>query len=122
MKTEFKSIRTFVGSQDFDISRAFYLDLGFTEIPIDAKMSYFRVNENMGFYLQDAYVKEWMHNSMVLLEVDDLDAFETELLAKKLPDKYAGIKITPIQYNVWGREIFMHDPSGVLWHFATFNG
>lgn len=122
MKTECKSIRTFIGAQDFDVSRAFYLELGFAETPIDAKMSYFRVNDNMGFYLQDAYVKDWINNSMVLLEVDDLDAFEVELLAKNLGDKYKGVKITPIQYNVWGREIFMHDPSGVLWHFAVFNG
>ena len=41
MKTAIKSIRSFIGAKDFDVSRAFYQELGFTEIPIDAKMSYF---------------------------------------------------------------------------------
>jgi len=46
------------------------------------------VNENLGFYLQDYYVKKWCNNSMVFLEVDDIDECWDELHGKGLQDKY----------------------------------
>ncbi|MDQ3111085.1 MAG: glyoxalase, partial [Bacteroidota bacterium] len=27
-------------------------------------------------------------------------------------------KLVPIRNNDWGRECFVHDPSGILWHFG----
>ena len=60
MKNAFHSIRTFIGSKDFLESRTFYARLGFEEISISPKMSYFKANESLGFYLQDAYVKDWV--------------------------------------------------------------
>lgn len=118
MKT--KSIRTFIGAKDFQESRRFYKELGFTEFEIDAKMSYFEVRDSLGFYLQDYYVKDWINNSMVFLEVDNVNDCAAELLAKGLHDKYEHVRFTEIKDFDWGREIFMHDPSGVLWHFGEF--
>jgi hypothetical protein len=117
-----RSLRTFIGAKDFEISRRFYNDLGFEESVIDSKMSYFRVNENCGFYLQDYYVADWVNNSMVFLEVDDLDLCAEELLGKGLEHKYENVRFTGIQTFEWGRECFMHDPAGVLWHFGEFKG
>jgi len=115
-----KSIRTFIGAKDFSESRQFYTELGFTEYVIDAKMSYFELYESLGFYLQDYYVKDWINNLMVFLEVDNVDTCAAELLAKGLHDKYKNVRFTKIKDYEWGREIFMHDPSGVLWHFGEF--
>lgn len=56
-KVNCKSIRTFIGTKDFEESKQFYKELGFTESVIDKKMSYIRVNDRLGFYLQDYYVK-----------------------------------------------------------------
>lgn len=75
----------------------------------------------MGFYLQRYYVKAWVENSMVFLEVDDVEACAVELLAKNLPERYPTVRFTEIKTYDWGRELFMHDPSGVLWHFGQFN-
>lgn len=116
-----KSIRTFVGARNYEESRAFYLALGFTESIIDEKMSLFTVNEQLSFYLQDYYVKTWCDNSMVFLEVDDIEACWQELNEKGLPDQYKYVRLTPIKDFEWGRECFLHDPSGVLWHFGQFN-
>jgi hypothetical protein len=58
-----KSIRSFIGSKDFDISRQFYHELGFLESVIDPKMSYFFMGP-FGFYLQNYFAKEWVHNTM----------------------------------------------------------
>ncbi|WP_373514363.1 VOC family protein [Persicitalea sp.] len=115
-----KAIRPFIGAKNFDESRDFYRALGFEESVIDSKMSLFKVNDNLGFYLQNAYVKDWVDNSMILLEVDDVEKCTAELLAKGLHEKYEKVRFSEIRNSEWGRELFMHDPSGVLWHFFEF--
>ena len=54
-----------------------------------------------------------------LLEVDDVDRYWKELLALDLPTKYKGVRLTPVRRLEWGSEMFLHDPSGILWHFAS---
>ncbi|WP_166925763.1 VOC family protein [Flavobacterium poyangense] len=119
MEHKIKSIRPFIGAKDFELSRSFYRDLGFEEGVLEANFSVFKTGET-AFYLQDYYAKEWIENTMIFLEVDDVDRYYKELLALKLPEKYAGVKLTPIRNLDWGRECFLHDPSGVLWHFGEF--
>jgi catechol 2,3-dioxygenase-like lactoylglutathione lyase family enzyme len=113
------SIRPFIGAKNFEISRSFYRDLGFKESILSDNMSYFRT-DGLGFYLQDAYVQDWVDNSMIFLEVEDVDRFWKELLALDLTSRYKGIKLSPIREFDWGRECFMHDPSGILWHIGEF--
>lgn len=120
MQHKVKSIRPFIGAKDYELSRSFYRDLGFRESVLFPSMSYFHAGP-FGFYLQDAYVRDWIDNSMVFLEVEDVDRQWSELLALDLPSKYTGVKLTPIRDNDWGRECFLHDPSGILWHFGEFN-
>ena len=113
------SIRPFIGAENFELSRSFYRDLGFQEIVLSPGMSLFRTGQ-MGFYLQDAYVQDWIDNSMIFLEVDDVNRYWNELLALDLATKYQSVKLTPIREYDWGRECFVHDPSGILWHFGEF--
>ena len=120
MKCKSTSIRAFIGAKDFNESRAFYQQLGFEESVLGATMSYFRVNDHLGFYLQNAYVKDWVNNSMLFLEVDNLDECHKELMEKNLPAQYKNVRLSAIKYEDWGRELFMHDPSGILWHFGEF--
>jgi hypothetical protein len=120
MKHIAKSIRAFVGALNFEESRQFYKDLGFVESPISNNMSYIKVTDQLGFYLQDAYIKDWIDNTMIFLEVDDVKRYWTELQGLGLDQKYKNVKLTPIREETWGRECFMHDPSGVLWHFGEF--
>jgi catechol 2,3-dioxygenase-like lactoylglutathione lyase family enzyme len=119
-KNETKSIRTFIGAKDFKESSQFYRELGFTENVIAENMSYFHTN-GLGFYLQDYYVKDWINNSMVFLEVENVDSFWEYLNEIGLHHKYKYVRLTPIKSYDWGRECFMHDPSGVLWHFGEFS-
>ncbi len=120
MKHNAKSIRTFIGAKKYNESREFYKEIGFTESVISANMSYFIVNENIGFYLQDYYVKQWVNNSMIFLEVDDVDRYWNELTNLGLDKKYKYVRFHAIKEEEWGKEFFMHDPSGVLWHFGQF--
>jgi catechol 2,3-dioxygenase-like lactoylglutathione lyase family enzyme len=115
-----KSIRTFIGAKDFEESKTFYEDLGFTIISIAGNMVYIKVSDSIGFYLQKAYVKKWVDNSMIFLEVDDLDQCYEDVKARGLVDKYKLVRLSDIKELEWGREFFLHDPSGVLWHFGHF--
>jgi catechol 2,3-dioxygenase-like lactoylglutathione lyase family enzyme len=119
MQHNAKSIRPFIGAKDFNISRSFYRDLGFEEVTLGPTLSVFKSGSH-AFYLQDYYAKEWVDNTMVFMEVDNVERFWEELVALGLPEKYEGVKLVPIKYLDWGSECFVHDPSGVLWHFGEF--
>ena len=114
-----KSIRPFIGAKNFELSGNFYRDLGFEESVLSHNLSYFKTKE-IGFYLQDAFVKDWIDNTMVFLEVEDVGRYWNELVALNLATKYEGVKLTPIKEYDWGRECFLHDPSGILWHIGEF--
>jgi len=115
------SIRTFIGAKDYSVSRAFYRALGFEEVEIDKDMCLYKITEQIGFYLQDYDVADWVNNSMIFLEVDDLEKCEADLKGRNLTGQFAHVRMTGIKTLAWGRELFLHDPSGVLWHFGEFN-
>ena len=121
MKHTAKSVRAFIGAKNFEESRLFYKDFGFEESIISGHMSYFRISPELGFYLQNAYVKDWVDNTMIFLEVDNVNEYWDEMQSLGLDRKYKTVKLTPIKVNYWGKECFMHDPSGILWHFGEFN-
>jgi len=120
MEFNAKSIRPFIGAKDYDLSRSFYRDLGFEEIVLSPDMSVFKTG-NMAFYLQKAYVKDWIDNTMIFMEVEDVGHFWNQLTALNLTEKYKDVKLAPVRNLDWGRECFVHDPSGILWHFGEFN-
>ena len=114
------SIRPFIGAENFETSRKFYGDLGFEETVLFPNMSVFKTGA-LAFYLQDAYVKDWIDNTMVFMEVEDVDKHWNDLQALNLAAKYENVKLTPVRTYDWGRECFLHDPSGILWHFGQFS-
>jgi len=119
MEHHAKSIRPFIGAKNFELSREFYRTLGFDEKVISPNMSLFTTGE-LAFYLQDAYVKDWIDNTMIFLEVNNVSRYFQELTALDLPGKYPEARVSPIKVDYWGRECFLHDPSGILWHFGEF--
>ena len=120
MTQTFRSIRPFIGSKDYSVSRKFYAHLGFKESVIAPNMSYFDL-EGFGFYLQDAYVKDWVDNTMLFMEVADVNSCWNNLVSLGLQETYEGVRLIPVKRLEWGSECFLHDPSGILWHFGQFN-
>ncbi|MGB5419661.1 glyoxalase, partial [Algibacter sp.] len=104
----------------YNLSRQFYKDFGFEEIEIDPKMSFFKFGD-FGFYLQNAYVRKWVDNSMVFMEVHNVEKHLVEIKKLALTTKYKTVRISDIHYNDWGNEYFIHDPSGILWHVGEFH-
>lgn len=119
MKHQAKSIRPFIGAENFELSRNFYRDLGFKECILSSDMCYFD-SDGFGFYLQNAFVKEWVENTMVFMEVENVNQFWMDLLELQLTSKYENAKLIPIKELEWGKECFLIDPSGNLWHFGEF--
>lgn len=114
------SIRPFIGATNFEISRSFYRDLGFEEKELSPGFSVFKTPTGLAFYLQDADIRDWIDNTMIFMEVDDADAFHAYLVSLDLPSKYEDVRVVPVRREAWGKECFLHDPSGILWHFGTF--
>lgn len=113
------SIRPFIGAKNYEISRKFYSELGFEEVILSPTLSYFK-RETLGFYLQNAYIKDWIDNTMVFMEVENVKEIYKQLIALDLPSKYPDVRVIPIRELDWGSECFVHDPSGVLWHIGAF--
>ncbi|GGE60996.1 hypothetical protein EV200_10553 [Pedobacter psychrotolerans] len=119
MNKQVKSIRPFIGAKNFETSKNFYKDLGFEEVTLGDGISVFKM-DNLAFYLQNAYVKDWVDNTMIFMEVENVEEFYNELIQLDLPNKYETVKLSSIRNEDWGSECFLHDPSGILWHFGTF--
>lgn len=119
MNHNIRSIRPFLGATHFKISRQFYTDWGFEEVILSPNLSLFKTGD-FGFYLQDAYVKDWIDNTMVFLEVPNVAAYWNQLAALDLAGRYETVRVVPIKTYDWGKECFVHDPSGILWHIGEF--
>lgn len=120
MKHNIKSVRPFIGSANFEKSRSFYRDFGFDEIVLTPKLSVFKSGD-FAFYLQDAYVKDWIDNTMVFMEVADVNSFSSELESLELPAKFEGVRVSPVNREDWGSVLYVHDPCGILWHIGEFS-
>ncbi len=65
-------------------------------------------------------MKDWIDNTMLFLDVDDVERHWRELEALDLPAKWKNVGLTPIRTEHCGKESFLHDPSGILWRCGEF--
>jgi hypothetical protein len=111
-----KSLYPFVPSGPrFELSIAFFCELGFTKEWQHDGLAGLRFG-GAYFLLQNIDVPEWQKNQMIVIEVDDLDAWWASIESKKLGEKYEGVKLKPPANFPWGREVHVIDPGGVCWH------
>jgi uncharacterized glyoxalase superfamily protein PhnB len=110
-----ESIRPFLPTRDFDLSRRFYEALGFTMV-LNGEVAIFNAPSG-GFILQRYYQKDWAENTMLQLMVDDLDAWWAHILDLDLPGSFGVQPPKAPAMQPWGlRVAYVYDPSGVLWH------
>ena len=114
-------IRIFVPAKDFEISKAFYLDLGWKLIWGDDHLAVMEI-ANQRFYLQNYYVKDWAENFMFHVSVDDTDAWKQHVSKLIENNKYPGTKVEGPKQESYGALVtYVWDPSGILIHFAQWN-
>jgi len=110
-------LKPFVPAKDYDLSKRFYQDVGFTLASDNEGVAYFRL-ENTSFLLQNFYVVELARNFMVHLLVEDVDAWWARLRDARIADKY-GVTMSQVEQRPWRmRDFVLTDPSGVLWRIA----
>ena len=116
MKTKATALYPFVPSgPQFRLTLAFLVEMGFE--PAWEHDGYAGLRYGGAYcILQDIDVAEWQKNQMVAIEVEDLDAYWSELAEKDLPARCPGSKLRPPADFPWGREIHIVDPGGVCWH------
>jgi hypothetical protein len=82
-------IKAFVPSKNFELSKQFYQDLGFTMDSDDDGIAYFHF-ENVSFLLQDYCVTALAENFMMHILVEDVDAWWEQVRASGVVEKYGG--------------------------------
>ncbi|MDB4837676.1 VOC family protein [Marinomonas sp.] len=110
-------LKTFVPSKDFQVSKEFYLALGFTKASDDHGVAYFH-HGDCRFLLQNFYEESLADNFMMYLLVEDAEAWHQFITESGLVEQY-GVKITELTEQPWGMlDFVLTDPSGVLWRFG----
>jgi uncharacterized glyoxalase superfamily protein PhnB len=111
-------INAFVPAKDMELSKQFYLDIGFALDFSHADIAKFRI-DSFSFLLQKFYVQQHAENFMMSLMVTDADLWWEHFERIGLRDKYPGIMLKPPAMQPWGlRVLYVSDPTGVLWHIA----
>lgn len=109
--------RPFVPAKDFEVSRRFYLQVGFSLL-LDGEVAIFAIGQT-SFILQNHFNKDWAENFMMQLMVDDVDAWWDHLNTLNLPGTYPTTSLRRPEVQPWGLKVsYLVDPSGVLWHIA----
>lgn len=111
------AMRPMVPAKDFEISRRFYLDLGFAPRTLTDRL----VEMHLGafsFILQGYYVQHWADNFVMHMRVSDLGLWWNHICALDLPSRYGVKNPSAPKQEDWGRVVNVIDPSGVLWRIA----
>jgi hypothetical protein len=112
-------LNAFVPAENFDLSKQFYLDLGFTLVWGTHEIAQFQVG-SFRFLLQPFYVKEHAGNFMMRLLVEDADKWWDHIERCNLKEKYSLHVAKPPTMQPWGsRVLYLSDPTGVLWHIIA---
>jgi predicted enzyme related to lactoylglutathione lyase len=122
MKSQCTTLYPFVPSgPNFEVALEFFAELGFVKLWQDGGLAGLRFG-GAYFILQNIDVPEWQTNQMITFEVDDLDAYWSEIEVMGLPLRFAGVRLRPPTDFAWGREVHIVDPGGVCWHVRQSSG
>lgn len=113
-------IKAFVPAKDFELSKAFYIEMGFELRSQFGDIAYFCA-DTCAFLLQDFYRPAHAHNMVMHLLVKDVYAWFDKVVACDFPARFKqiGVRITPLQAQPWGMtEFVVIDPCGVCWHIS----
>lgn len=111
-------IKPFIGSKDFECSKAFYQAIGWKMSFDSPDIAELQLG-NYGFYLQRYYERKWCENSMLHITVEDAQAWYERVHTVLAEQKYGAAKVNPPREQSYGSLVtFVWDPVGVLLHFA----
>jgi glyoxalase/bleomycin resistance protein/dioxygenase superfamily protein len=116
-------LKAHLPAQDFELSKRFYQDIGFTVCWSGDGLAYLHWGPHgdhakAGFLLQNFYKKEFAESLQMHLLVKDVDAWWATIEARKISEKY-GVTVGEPEDREWKmRDFVLFDPAGVLWRIA----
>lgn len=116
-------LKAHLPSKDFELSKRFYQDIGFTLCWSSDRLAllHYGPHDVQGLpaiLLQSSYVKELAENLQMHLLVKDVDAWWRHLETKQISRKY-GVEIGSPEDREWKmRDFTLLDPSGVCCRIA----
>ncbi len=116
-KLQVTEIKAFVPARDFERSKQFYRDLGFTMASEGDGVACFHFM-HASFLLQDFCAEGQVESFMMHLLVDDVQAWWEHVKASGVEAGH-GVRVTEIETQPWRMKDFcLFDPSGVLWRIG----
>ena len=110
-------IKAFVPARDFELSKRFYVDLGFALAWSEDNLAYLRHGE-ASFLLLNFYEPAHAGNFMMHILVKDVGAWWRHVQAQDLVGKY-DVMAQPPEDRPWGlRDFVLTDPTSVLWRIG----
>jgi hypothetical protein len=110
-------IKAFVPARDFELSKRFYTEAGFTMAFSSEHLAYFH-HGDCSFLLQNFYVKNFAENFVMHLLVENVEDWHAHITAQNLSERF-GVKIGVPEDRPWAmRDFTLLDPSGVSWRIA----
>jgi catechol 2,3-dioxygenase-like lactoylglutathione lyase family enzyme len=110
-------IKAFIPAKNFELSKQFYKELGFTMASDTDGIAYFHFDQ-VSFLLQDFFVQSHAENFMMHILVEDVDAWWGRVCDSGVVAKY-GVKLSDVESQPWRmRDFCLTDPSGVLWRIG----
>jgi catechol 2,3-dioxygenase-like lactoylglutathione lyase family enzyme len=110
-------IKAFVPSKNFEQSKQFYQDIGFTMASEGGGVAYFHCN-TASFLLRDFCAESFAENFMMHILVEDVEAWWNHVNESGVVAKF-GVNLAKIELQPWRmRDFCLTDPSGVLWRIG----
>jgi hypothetical protein len=110
------AMRPMVPAKDFEISKRFYVELGFEPKTLTDRLVEMQLGA-FSFILQAYYVQQWADNSVMHMRVSDVKLWWDHIDGLDLASRYS-VKTQAPQMEDWGLVAGVIDPSGVLWRIA----
>lgn len=108
-------IKVFIPSKDYEISKLFYAEIGFTPELVTDDLTLFQ-NGSCSLYLQRFYNQELANNFMLQICVSEIEeAFNVCSNSKHKT------RIMHIQQEAWGKVFYLWGPAGELLHITEFS-
>lgn len=117
MTPTIRDFKVYMPAKDFELSKRFYTALGFKMTPGWGGTADFELNGNR-FRLQNYYVKAWAENWMVVMGVEDVEAWHQHVRKVCEASEFASVGIKPPEPVDDSRVLHVVDPSGVLLVFV----
>lgn len=117
MHLNIRDLKIYVPARDFELSKRFYSALGFTMTPGWGGTADFELGGHR-FRLQDHYVKDWADNCMMVMGVDDVEAWHRHARRVIADEACGAARVAPPEPVDDSLVLHVWDPTGVLLVFV----